>query len=174
MRKSTWQIADVRRPLVSASHIIQDGNDLFIGKDEAYIMNRKKKEKSIFRKEGNVYVLGLFVRVPAWQRPSCTRPWRLTQSIKSKESQEGESRSTATAQLFDGRSSERGKQVQASSQTVEPQLCERCENPRECDSVLSATNDRTWRTERWDSMTGAHKCETSTQDSQPPRNTRST
>ena len=28
VRKSTWQVADVRRPLVSASHIIQGGNDL--------------------------------------------------------------------------------------------------------------------------------------------------
>ena len=46
VRKSTWQVADVRRPLVSASHIIQAGNDLFIGKDEAYIVNRKKKEKT--------------------------------------------------------------------------------------------------------------------------------
>ena len=33
VRKSTWQVADVRRPIVSASHIIQAGNDLFIGKD---------------------------------------------------------------------------------------------------------------------------------------------
>ena len=32
VRKSTWQVADVRRPLVSASHIIQAGNDLFIGR----------------------------------------------------------------------------------------------------------------------------------------------
>ena len=40
VRKSTSQVADVRRPLVSASHLIQAGNDLFIGKDEAYIMNR--------------------------------------------------------------------------------------------------------------------------------------
>ena len=46
VRKSTWQVADVRRPLVSASHIIQAGNDLLIGKDEAYIMNRKKKENA--------------------------------------------------------------------------------------------------------------------------------
>ena len=59
VRKSTWQVADVRRPLVSASHIIQAGSDLFIGKDEAYIMNRKKKERSMLRKEGNVYVLDL-------------------------------------------------------------------------------------------------------------------
>ena len=70
VRKSTWQVADVRRPLVSASHIVQAGNDLFIGKDEAYILNRKKKEKSMFGKEGNVYVLDLFVMVP----PSAVAP----------------------------------------------------------------------------------------------------
>ena len=65
VRKSTWQVADVRRPFVSALHIIQAGNDLFIGKDEAYIMNRKKKEKSMLRKEENVYGLDLFLRVPS-------------------------------------------------------------------------------------------------------------
>ena len=64
LRKSTWQVADARRPLVSASHIIQAGNDLFIGKDEAYIMNMRKMEKSMLRKEGNVCALDLFVRVP--------------------------------------------------------------------------------------------------------------
>ena len=52
-------------PLVSASHIIQAGNDLFIGKDEAYIMNRKKKEKSTLGQEGNVYALDLTVKVPS-------------------------------------------------------------------------------------------------------------
>ena len=50
VRKSTWQVADVRRPLVSASHTIHAENDLFIGKDEAYIMNREWKEKSMLRK----------------------------------------------------------------------------------------------------------------------------
>ena len=51
VRKNTWQVADVRRPLVSASHIIQAGDDLFIGEDGAYMMNRKKKEeKSMLRK----------------------------------------------------------------------------------------------------------------------------
>ena len=47
VRKSTWQVADVRRPLVSASHIVQAGSDLFIGKKEPYIVNRKKTEKSV-------------------------------------------------------------------------------------------------------------------------------
>ena len=48
---------------MSASHIIQVEIDLFIGKDDAWIMNRKK-EKSM------LYVLDLFVRVP----PSVTAP----------------------------------------------------------------------------------------------------
>ena len=70
-------------------------------------MNRKKKEKSILRKEGNVYGLDLFVREPT-QRDSAsprTRPWRLTQSTKSQtEGSRGrEPRSTATAELFDDR-----------------------------------------------------------------------
>ena len=46
-------------------HIIQAGNDLFIGKHEAYIMNRKKKDKLVLRMDCNVYVLDLFVKVPS-------------------------------------------------------------------------------------------------------------
>ena len=40
---------------MSASHIIQD---------EAYIMNRKKKEKSMLKKEGNVYMAAPIVYTP--------------------------------------------------------------------------------------------------------------
>ena len=36
---------------------------MFMVKDEAYIT--RKKEKSMLRKEENVYVLDLFVRVPS-------------------------------------------------------------------------------------------------------------
>ena len=80
-------------------------------------MNTKKKEKSMLRKEGYVYVLDLFARYhPALQRQSRTRPWRSMQSIKlqTEESEGGESRSTATAQLFVGRRGRRGRQAQAS------------------------------------------------------------
>ena len=63
------------------------------------------------------------------------------QSIKLKmeESQESESRSTATAQFFDGR---RGVSVEDRSkraETVRPQVNKRREKRRECDSALSAT-----------------------------------
>ena len=92
VRKSTWQVADMRRPLLSASHIIQAGNDLFIGKNEAYIMNRKRKEKLVLRKEGNVYVLDLFVKVPS----SAAAPtWYKPMEVVADGS---ESRSTAAAQ----------------------------------------------------------------------------
>ena len=140
VRKNTWQ---------KASGVGEAGNDLFIWMDEACIMNRKKKEKSMLRKEGNVYVLDMFVRVP-----------RLTQSTKSQTdgSRGRESRSTATA---GGVSVEdRSKRTE----TVRAQSNERCEKRQGCDSVLSATNDendvelngemmRTRRTEKWDLTT---------------------
>ena len=135
MRKSTSQVADERRPLVSASHIIQAGSDLFIGKDEAYIMNRKKKEKSMLRKEGNAFVLDLFVRVP----PSVTAPVTYTpmevdavNQVADGESEGSESRSVATAHLFDGRRSERGRQ---------DRKCVSAAKNDENVSVLSATSD---------------------------------
>ena len=115
VRKSTWQVADVRRPLASASHIIQAGNDLSIGKDEAYITNRRRKEKSVLRKEANVHVFDLFVKVPpSTAVPSKYKPVEVD-AIKSQteESKGDEPRFTATAQLFEGRRSERGRQVQA-------------------------------------------------------------
>ena len=61
VRKSAWQVADVRTPLVSASHNIQAGNDVLVGKNEAYMLNRRRKENTMFRMEGNVYVLDLIV-----------------------------------------------------------------------------------------------------------------
>ena len=72
VRKSTWQVADVRRPLVSASHIIQAGNDLFIGKDEAYIMNRKEEEGEVNAQKGTERVRAWFVREGATQRDSAS------------------------------------------------------------------------------------------------------
>ena len=49
---------------MSAFRIKQANSDVSIGKNEAYIMNRKK-EKSVLSKEGDVYVLDLFVKVPS-------------------------------------------------------------------------------------------------------------
>ena len=65
VRKSTWQVADVRKTPCFGISLIQARNDLIIKKDEAYIMIRRRKEKSVLRKEGNVHVLDLFVKVPS-------------------------------------------------------------------------------------------------------------
>ena len=113
VRKSTWQVADVRRPLVSACHIFQAGSDLFIGKNEADIMNRKKKEKSVLRKEGNVYVLDFFVDTA----PIKYKPMERNQSShRRKRTKQAGSRRRLTAanQFFDGRKSNRGRLDQAS------------------------------------------------------------
>ena len=72
----------------------------------------------MLRKEGNVYVLDMFVRVP----PNVAAPVTCTpmevhsinQVADGREREGSESRSVATAQLFDGKSSECGRQVQAS------------------------------------------------------------
>ena len=50
VHQSTWQVADVKRTLVSASDFIPPGDDLIIGTSVACIMNTKKKEKSMLRK----------------------------------------------------------------------------------------------------------------------------
>ena len=101
VRKSTWQVADESRPLESASYIILTGNDLFIGKNEAYIMNRKKKENSVLRKEGDVYAFDFLFFLKchvAQQGQSSTSPWKLTQSIKlQKEENYGSRRRLTTA-----------------------------------------------------------------------------
>ena len=78
-------------------------------------MNRKKKEKSMLRKEGNVYVLDLFVRVPhIVTAPVTCTPMEVDAINQVADGREQrKTRSTATAQLCDGRRSERGRQVQA-------------------------------------------------------------
>ena len=69
-------------------------------------------EKSMLSEEGNVYVLDLFVRVPSSvAAPIVYTPMKVDEINQVADGREprGVSRSTATAQLFDGRSSERWK-----------------------------------------------------------------
>ena len=50
------------------------------GRMRRYIMNRKRKEKSSLRKEGDVYVLVLFVKVPSGAAApnTSTSSWKFT------------------------------------------------------------------------------------------------
>ena len=115
--KSTLQVADVRRPFVSSSHIIQAGRDLFIRKNEAYIMNRNKKEKSVLRKEGDVYVLDLFADVPAGATaPIKYKPMDVDAINQVADGRERRKQVTfdCSKPIFFVSRSERGRQVQAS------------------------------------------------------------
>ena len=142
VRKSTWQVADVRRPLVSASHIIQAENDLFIGKDEAYIMNRRKKKKTLLRKEGNVYVLDLFVQVP----PSASAPIKYKPMEFDAINEVADGREQCKRVTFDYSSSSFLTSGAVSvedrrTETVRPQLSERCGKQRESYNALGARSD---------------------------------
>ena len=123
---------------MSASHINQAGNDLFIGKDEAYIMNRKKKEKSENRIEGHVYVLDLFVKVPA----GATAPVTRTPMEVDADNQVADGREPGRRVTFDCNSpaflTARGVSVEEKSkraETVRPQHDEHCERRDSCATV---------------------------------------
>ncbi len=64
VRRTTWQVADVKRPLMSAARMAQAGNELFLMKKGAYIWHEKTKETTRLRRRGNVYCLDLRVKVP--------------------------------------------------------------------------------------------------------------
>ena len=140
VRQSTCQVADMRRPLVPASHIIQARNDLFIGKDEAYVMNRKK-DKSVLRKEGHVYLLDLFVKVPAGAAaPIKHKPMEvdaINQVADGREQKEASDFLTAANQLLmaGGVSVEDGSKR---TETVRPQHEEHFESQLVCDSAFNA------------------------------------
>ena len=129
-------------------------------------MNRKKKEKSMLRQEGNVHVLDLFARVPSSvAAPTVSTPieadainqssrrWKRAMKASHARLQQPNFLTAGVVRVED-----RSKRAES----VRPQLGGRWEKRRECDSVLSATNDENGdelngETERWDSMTGAHK-----------------
>ena len=69
-------------------------------------MNRKKKEKSMLRKEGNVYVLDLFVRVPSSvAAPIVYTPMEVDAINQVADGREPRRRVTfdCNSQFFDGR-----------------------------------------------------------------------
>ena len=121
--KAHGRSRNVRRPLVSASHIIW--NDLFIGKHEACIMNRMKKEKSMLRNECNVYVLDLFVRVP----PSVTAPVTYAPMevdainlVANGRERRKQVTFDCSKPFFDGSKIERGRQVQANRNRIKKEI----------------------------------------------------
>ena len=80
-------------------------------------MKRMKKEKSVLRQEGNVYVLDLFVKVPSGAAaPIKYKPMEADGINRVADGREQRKQLTfdCSKKFFDGRRSERGRQVQAS------------------------------------------------------------
>ena len=80
-------------------------------------MNRKKKEKSMLRKEGTVHVLDLFVKVPSGATaPTKYKPMEvdaINQVADGRERRKQVTFDCSKPNFFDDRRSERGRQVQA-------------------------------------------------------------
>ena len=69
-RRTTWQVADVRRPLMSVSRMAAAGNEIILNGHNPRVINKKTNEVTHLRREGNVYVLDLWVQLPI---VACTR-----------------------------------------------------------------------------------------------------
>ena len=105
VRKSTWQVADVRRPCVSISHrhVHREGKDM---------TNKKERERNRCSERQRACA------VCVGERRHCANqvhsPWTLTQSIKLQKSENKGSKCcmTATNQFFDVKRGDRGTQEQ--------------------------------------------------------------
>ena len=62
-RGTNWQIADVRRPLMSVGKMTQAGNEVRLSHADPHILNKKTGEITKLRREGNVYVVDLWIKV---------------------------------------------------------------------------------------------------------------
>ena len=63
-RGTNWQVADVRRPLMSVGRMTQAGNRVSLSQEDPHILNVKTGQITKLRKEGNVFVVDLWVVVP--------------------------------------------------------------------------------------------------------------
>ena len=60
----------MKRALASVAKITEAGNSVHLSAKDPHIMNEKTKEKTTLRKEGNVYVMDLWVKVPSPHTPT--------------------------------------------------------------------------------------------------------
>ena len=58
------EVAEVRRPLMSVSKMTAAGNEVRLSDKNPYIGNLRNGQKTALRKEGNVFVIDLWVKVP--------------------------------------------------------------------------------------------------------------
>ena len=65
--EATFQVADVSRPLLSASKICEKGNDVLCRKDAAYVLDANSKVIAKFEKRNGLYVATLSIKNPKYK-----------------------------------------------------------------------------------------------------------
>ena len=63
-RKLNCEVCPIRRNLFSGARIAMAGNKVEIGAKSASITNLRSKEKTQLRREGNVWMLDIWIKVP--------------------------------------------------------------------------------------------------------------
>ena len=63
-RGISFQVAPVRKPLMSVAKMNEAGNDVNLRGSNPHIMNIKTKEITALRREGKTFILDLWVKIP--------------------------------------------------------------------------------------------------------------
>ena len=58
-------IVNITRPLLSVNQMVANGHNVVFGKDSSYIQVAGSKHKIVLRPEGKLYMLDLWVKIPA-------------------------------------------------------------------------------------------------------------
>ena len=61
----TWEVCPVKRPLLSVARITKQGSEVYLGEEEAYIKNKATGQKTMLRREKNVWMLDVWDEPPA-------------------------------------------------------------------------------------------------------------
>jgi hypothetical protein len=64
-RNITFQVAPVRKPLISVAKMADAGNDIFLTSDKPHIVNKTTGQSTALRREGKTFILDLWVRHPS-------------------------------------------------------------------------------------------------------------
>ena len=62
---TAFDIVNITRPLLSVSQMVANGHNVVFGKDSSYIQVAGSKQKIFLRPEGKLYMLDLWVKIPA-------------------------------------------------------------------------------------------------------------
>ena len=75
-RKTKWNVCPVKRALASVAKMNEAGNSVHLTAKSPHILNEKTGEKTAFWKEGNVYVMDLWVRIPDPPGVAKSKEWQ--------------------------------------------------------------------------------------------------